>query len=85
MLSVLAQVGGFGYDHMGGWGWIPGIIGLVFVAALIGLLFWLIVSVVRKPEQVVSTSGRARTLLDERYAKGEIDREEYLQRRSDLE
>ena len=29
--------------------------------------------------------GQARALLDERYARGEIDREEYLQRRRDLE
>jgi hypothetical protein len=32
----------------------------------------------------VSTAPSARALLDERYAKGEIGREEYLQCRGDL-
>ena len=30
------------------------------------------------------TRSRARDLLDERYAKGEIEREEYLRRRQDI-
>lgn len=32
-----------------------------------------------------AAGGQARALLDERYARGEIDREEYLRRRRDLE
>ena len=31
------------------------------------------------------STGRARALLDERYAAGEIECDEYLQRRADLE
>ena len=37
------------------------------------------------PEQPPSaSSGRAIDLLDERYARGEIEREEYLRRRQDI-
>jgi putative membrane protein len=32
-----------------------------------------------------AAAGQARAILDERYARGEIDREEYLRRRRDLE
>lgn len=80
---TLAQIGGRGFDHMDGWGWAPAVIGLVFLAAFIGLLAWFIVSMVRKP--VAMAQGGARTLLDERYAKGEIEREDYLARKADLD
>ena len=80
---TLAQIGRYGFDHMDGWGWVPAVIGFVFMAAIIGLLAWFIVSMVRKP--VATVSGGARALLDERYAKGEIDREDYLARKADLD
>jgi len=32
-----------------------------------------------------SRAGSARDVLDERYARGEIDREEYLRRRQDID
>ena len=80
---TLAQIGRYGFDHMDGWGWVPGVIGLMFMAAIIGLLAWFIVSMVRKP--VATISGGARALLDERYAKGEIEREDYLARKADLD
>lgn len=82
---TLAQLGRFGFDHMDGWGWFPALFSFVFLAALIALLVWLVVSVARKPGQMPPTLGRARALLDERYAAGEIDRDEYLQRKADLE
>jgi len=81
---TLAQVGRYGFDHMNGWGWVPATVGFLFMAALIGLIVWLIASA-RKPDFVPLVSGRARALLDERYARGEIDREEYLGRKADLE
>ncbi len=80
---TVAQIGRYGFDHMDGWGWVPAVIGLVFLTAIIGLLAWFVVSMVRRP--IGTTSGGARALLDERYAKGEIDREDYLARRSDLD
>ena len=80
---TLAQIGRYGFDHMEGWGWVPAVIGSVFLAAIIGLFAWFVVSMVRKPGATVS--GGARALLDERYAKGEIDREDYLARKADLD
>lgn len=81
---TLAQVGRFGFDRMDGWGWAPMVIGVLFFAALIGLIVWLIISA-RKPGQMLAAAGSARSLLDERYAKGEIEREDYLARKADLD
>ena len=82
-ILTLAQVGGREFGHMDGWGWFAPVIAMVFMAALIGLMVWLILSVVRKPP--ATKSGQARALLDERYAKGEIEREDYLARKTDLD
>lgn len=76
-----------GFDHMGGMGWSMVIFGWVFMVAIVGLVVWLIVSTTRGPDRP-DRSARARSaidVLDERYARGEIDREEYMQRRTDLE
>jgi putative membrane protein len=60
-----------------------------------GLIFWLLIiiglvgavwffgSLPKARDQVDHTT--ARQLLEERYARGEINREEYLQRKRDLE
>lgn len=74
--------------HMFGWGWMPGF-------GLMSILFWLviaalIVAVVRAsrrhavegPPAGGRSSGLA--ILEERYAKGEIQRDEYLQKKGDL-
>ncbi len=83
MIEFLAQIGRYGFDHMNGWGWVPGIVSLVFLALVVGLVVWLFLSLARRGEVPVKKS--ALTLLDERYARGELDREDYLQRRADLE
>lgn len=31
MTDTLAQIGRFGFDHVGGWSWVPGVLGLVFL------------------------------------------------------
>ena len=67
-----------------GWGgWIPMTISMiVFWGAVIALVAW----VVRRPD---SGRGPARpdpkTILEERFARGEIDREELEERRRVLE
>jgi putative membrane protein len=82
-------VGGFG--HMGGWGWGMAGLGMLFMVVVIGLAVWLIVVLTRstgpssRPMTPQHRAPEARELLDERYARGEIGREEYLQMREDLE
>lgn len=66
---------------------------------VIGLIVWLVVESIRRNDASRQTAtnvlspypgtptGPERTaqrILDERYAGGEIDREEYLQRRADI-
>lgn len=81
--AVLADPGDWG--HMRGWGWGMAIFGWVFMVAIVGLLVWLIATAIRRPDRPGAGQNSALDLLDERYARGEIDREEYRERRADLE
>ena len=76
--------------HMHDWGmgWGGGmVLGPLLTIALVVLLIVLIVPFVRS----LGSGGAgprtptARDILDERYSRGEIDREEYLRRRHDIE
>ncbi len=89
-----AQQGGPGWDrgwHMydGGWmWWMPfhGILSLLLVAAVVvGVVFlirWLWHGTEARP--TAGSRREALELLDLRYARGEIDRDDYLQRKKDL-
>jgi len=93
--TTLAQPIRLGFDRMGDWGWgwtwgaavFMGMLAALFIA----LLVWFVVSMAGRrddtstPSAPSASPSRARALLDERYAKGEIDRDEYLQRKADLE
>ena len=74
------------HDWMG-WGWGGMWLGPLFMIALLALLVAAIVALVR---WIGGSSGMerrvrtAREILDERYARGEIDREEYQRRRNDI-
>jgi putative membrane protein len=61
---------------MGWWGWL---MMLVFWGSVIFLIVWAV-----RPGRTVQEDGALR-ILDERLAKGEIDAEEYRERRSLLE
>ena len=74
-----------GWGHMGNWGWGMAIFGWVFMALIVVLVVWLIWSTTRRPEPPGRSERRALDVLDERYARGEIEREEYLNRKADLE
>lgn len=80
---VMAQMRDWG--HMTGWGWSMAIFGWVFMALVLGLVVWLVTSAIRRSEPSGGKRRSALDLLDERYARGEIDREDYLRRRADLE
>lgn len=79
----------YGYDMGWGWHWM-GLLGM--------LLFWLVVIVTavvalkylagggsRSTHEPTVNRSAARAILEERYARGEIERDEYLRKREDLE
>ncbi len=76
------------WDHMGGyggWGWGFGWLFMVLfwvlvIAGLVALLRWLF-----GRESRGFPNDRALEILAERYARGEIDREQYEEMRRDLE
>ncbi|MFI7425943.1 SHOCT domain-containing protein [Micromonospora sp. NPDC049836] len=59
--------------------WIWSLLGLVVLGALVWLGFRL-----TDPAGAARASAAARRILDERYARGEIDEEEYRRRRAGL-
>jgi putative membrane protein len=68
------------------WMWIgfaQALVWLLVVAAAILLVAWLLRRLSR--ERAPVTTNRARAILDERYARGELTRDEYLAMRRDLE
>jgi putative membrane protein len=81
------------YGHgwmMDGWGWgmpFGGLLWLVVVALLIAAAVWL-VRVSWGAGEVPARAGprsSALDILNERFARGDIDREEYLQKKRDLQ
>jgi len=99
-LQANAQTGQYGgYGGYGGWGmgpgmmggygmgWFGGILMVVFwILIIVGLVFlikWLIQSTGR--DKTTGISGdRSLEILKERYAKGEIDKEEFESKKKDL-
>jgi putative membrane protein len=68
-------------DHMGGgWWWVMGIGWLIFLAFIVGLAFVL----ARGYRSANGTRRSAHDTLDERFARGEIDEDEYRRRRETL-
>jgi putative membrane protein len=66
-----------------GWGaWVAG--GLMMVAFW-ALVFWVIVSLVRRPAETTPRTRTAEEILAERFARGELDDDGYQQRRRALQ
>jgi putative membrane protein len=88
--SLLAQWGGYGWGMGPGMGWgygmggFGGIIMLVFwVAVIVGIIFlvrWLVISTGASGRSAKSEDS-ALEILKRRYARGEIDKEEFEEKR----
>ena len=71
---------------MGGWGWFMPILVILFW----GLLIWLLVLLIGRvgqpdrPEPGAREHNSALELLKQRYARGEISKEEYEEKKRDL-
>ena len=80
------------WGFMGGWGgygW-TGVLGMffgfIFLVVVIAVVVWLVRGGWQPDSRAAALNGRSRGLdiLEERYAKGEIDRDEYLKKKQDL-
>jgi putative membrane protein len=78
---VLSQMWDDGRDHMGrGWWWVMGVGWLVFLALVVVLSVVLVVHFTQQGR----TRRSAEDVLAERFARGEIDEDEYRKRRDAL-
>ncbi len=71
-----------GFDHMNGFGWGMMGIGWVVGLILIGVLVWAIVQATSRSSEpgAASSAGSAEAILADRFARGEIDDDEYRRR-----
>jgi len=81
---VDADAGGF--DHMDGFSWGMMGIGWLVMLSIVGLIVWLIIqstsrSSSKRPEDAMASAQR---ILAERFARGDIDEDEYRQRAAEL-
>jgi len=77
------MMNGYGYGY--GYGPIGMIVWVVILIAIIAAIVWLVRSLTARdvsPPSPRRSAGLA--VLEERYARGEINRDEYLQKKQDL-
>ncbi len=67
-----------GHGFFGGFMWI-------FWILIIAAVIWFIAVATRRDSGSPGRDKSAREILEERYARGEIDRDEYQQKKRDLE
>ena len=94
LTDIVTQWRGYDYGHgpgMMGWGfgmgWFGGIIMVIFwIAVIVGIVLlirWLIIST-RTASHGPSTGESALEILKKRYARGEIDKDEFEEKKKDL-
>ncbi|GAB4349268.1 MAG: hypothetical protein Kow006_10770 [Gammaproteobacteria bacterium] len=67
--------------NMGGFGLFGGFGMLIFWIAVIALVVWIIRWLAGSDETAGDEGGQALAILKQRYARGEIEREEYEEKR----
>jgi putative membrane protein len=75
-------------EGMGGFMWFWAAFSVVVLALIVAGVIWLartLTASIGPGQQSGDRAGAARAELDARYARGELTREEYLQRRADIE
>jgi putative membrane protein len=84
------MMGWYDWGHMSGWGWAASTIGSLLFLGLIALVAWLVVRAVRRPGASPTWPAHtveqdtAERLLADRFARGEIDEDEYRGRLATL-
>ena len=79
MYGLYNNYGGWGYGMMGGFG--GGLMMIVFWALLIVLVVWIVKEISGRHS---NSDSKALDILKERYAKGEINKEEFESKKKDL-
>jgi putative membrane protein len=86
IVNLIADCGGF--YHMMDWGytswWGFPFIGLWFIGILIAIVIIVYMITHNEKSEEVEVMSDAQKILDERYAKGEMTRDEYIQAKDDL-
>jgi len=67
-----------------GWGWGGWLAMTLTMLAFWGFVAWVVVTLVRQPGARHETAPDAEEILAERFARGDIDEEEYTKRRAIL-
>jgi len=80
-VTIVAHVGDAA-DHMGGWGWGMMLSWMILGTVLLGVIVWAVAAGARS--EGGGSRRNADELLAERYARGEIDTEEFERRRQVL-
>lgn len=87
--STAATAQNYGdHPHMWGWGWGGAILGPIMMIVFIALIVGAVVLVLRwmgfGGAPAAQGERNARDILDERFARGEIDKDEYKERKQVL-
>lgn len=86
IVNVLNAPGAWGWNQAGwgggGWWWLAGPLWMLFWLAVLGAGAWLVVRTVQRRQP--GPHDRARDILAERYARGEVSSEEYRERLDQL-
>ncbi len=86
LMTVPAVAQTYGdHPHMGAWGWGGMIFGpimmVVFIAVIVGAVILVIRWTGLGGSAVTGGANKARHILDERFARGEIDKDDYEERK----